>query len=191
VQFHPEHAPTAKLLGLIDAEMKLVDKDFRTILGHWRSLKSKVGRQLDLMIQFRVLDQQDLAVKQRDLAVAQQNIAVSEAKTSQTQSRYMIVFTAITVVFLPLSFLTSYFGMNVSDFLGGKYNSLYFWAISGPLSTGIILTVFVAARYGAGEKSDVETGLSISDRPIWQKLKAKNKSRWLRTAFRTLKLKVT
>jgi Mg2+ and Co2+ transporter CorA len=94
--------------------MNLIDKDFNSIIHHWGALKSKVDRHLDVLLQFRVLEQQELAIDQRNMATKQQNMAVEEAKKSGIQARSILVFTALTIVFVSLSFFTSYFGMDLS-----------------------------------------------------------------------------
>lgn len=62
VCFHPEHTPSAFIRDLIQHEMNLVDKDFDKIIDHWRSWERKVDRRLDVRLQFRVLEQQELAI---------------------------------------------------------------------------------------------------------------------------------
>lgn len=141
VNFHPEHAPSETICGLIQREMDLVEKDFRNIIRHWGALKSKVDRHLDVLLQFRVLEQQELAIEQRNLATQQQNMAVEEAKRSGVQARSILVFTALTIVFLPLSFFTSYFAMDLTDI--SRISSRAFWTITAPISVGIIAIVFV------------------------------------------------
>jgi hypothetical protein len=42
--------------------MDLVEKDFNSIIRHSGALKSKVDRHLDVLLQFRVLEQQELAI---------------------------------------------------------------------------------------------------------------------------------
>jgi len=79
VNFHPEHTPSRVICSLIQHEMDLVDKDFKSIIHHWGALKSKVDRYLDVLLQFRVLEQQELAIDQRNMATRQQNLAVEEA----------------------------------------------------------------------------------------------------------------
>ena len=103
-----------------------------------------MDRHLDVLLQFRVLEQQDLAIDQRHMATKQQNLAVNEAKRSGVQARSILVFTALTIVFLPLTFFTSYFGMNLSDISG--INSRGFWKITGPVSVAIIILVFALVR---------------------------------------------
>lgn len=63
--------------------MDLTDKDFSRVIDHWKSLARKVDRYiryLDVLLQFRVLEQQELAISQRHMATQQQNLAIEEAK---------------------------------------------------------------------------------------------------------------
>jgi len=158
VNFHPDHTPSKTICGLIQHEMDLVDRDFNSIIRHWGTLKSKVDRHLDVLLQFRVLEQQELAIDQRNMATQQQNMAVEEAKRSGVQARSILVFTALTIVFLPLTFFTSYFGMNLSDVPG--ITSRVFWAFTGPISVGIIVVVFAVVRaMNAVQQHDEEWGM--------------------------------
>ncbi|KAH7171368.1 hypothetical protein EDB81DRAFT_942128 [Dactylonectria macrodidyma] len=129
--FHHDHSPPASIRRLINQEMRLVDQDFRHTMQHWRALQSKVDRYLDVLIQLRVLDQQDLTVEQSRMAIAQQQIALNEARTLRFQSRSIFIFTAITTIFVPLSFFTSYFSMDVASVINSPYNSKYFWMREG------------------------------------------------------------
>lgn len=147
VCFHPEHTPSAVIRNLIQHEMDMVDKDFTKIIGHWKSLQRKVDRHLDVILQFRVLEQQELAISQRQMATQQQNLAIEEAKSSRVQSRSVMIFTAITIIFLPLSFFTSYFGMNLTDITRSSHDSKYFWLVAGPTSGTIVLASFAIAKY--------------------------------------------
>lgn len=172
VQFHDDFAPSLKIKKLIYAEMDLVAKDFDQILGHWRSLKSQIDRHLDLLIQFRVLDQQELALRQSDIAARQQALAVEEAKTARAQAQSVSIFTFITVVFLPLGFFTSYFGIHLNDVKENDLTTGFFWSISAPSSVIIIAVAVLAARWAGlrNEKtSDLENAsvLSHTGTEIW------------------------
>ena len=126
--------------------MHLVDKDFVKIIDHWKSLARKVDRHLDVLLQFRVLEQQELAISQRHIATQQQNLAIEEAKSSRVQLRSIMIFTAITIIFLPLSLFTSYFGMNLTDITKTSHDSKYFWLIAGPVSGTVVLASFVITK---------------------------------------------
>jgi hypothetical protein len=162
VHFHHVHNPPPHICRLINEEMRLVADDFRRVIRHWRALQSKVGRHLDVLIQLRVLDQQDLAVQQSRVALSQQQIALRESQTLRLQSRSVFIFTAITTIFVPLSFFTSYFSMDVVSVLESPINSQYFWAVGGSISGGIVLAVFTAIRIMARSSKvrqlDVEGG---------------------------------
>jgi Mg2+ and Co2+ transporter CorA len=147
VCFHPEYAPSPKVQDLIQDEMNLVDKDFDNIIDHWKLLRSKVDRYLDVVLQFRVLEQQELTVTQSHLATQQQSLAIDEARSSRVQSRSVIVFTAITIIFLPLSFFTSYFGMNFKNIINTAHTSEYFWMIAGPVSAVIVIAIFAVMKF--------------------------------------------
>ena len=147
VCFHPEHTPPPEIRKFIQNEMDLIDKDFDKIIGHWKSLKSKVDRHLDILLQFRVLEQQELTVSQSHLATQQRSLAIDEARSSRVQSRSVMVFTAITIIFLPLSFFTSYFGMNLTNIVNTAHTSTYFWVIAGPVSGIIVIAIFAIMRF--------------------------------------------
>ncbi|KAI9654264.1 MAG: hypothetical protein M1831_005429 [Alyxoria varia] len=138
-QFHPSHTPPPQIEELITAEQELIERDLHMALEWWKSLKTK----------FRALEQQELAAKQSKLASERQHLAVIEAQQARIQSRSVIIFTFITIIFLPMSFFTSYFGMNFADLdqrqTGGR-DSSYFWAVSIPVSMVILVLVGLAIR---------------------------------------------
>jgi hypothetical protein len=156
--------------------MDLIDRDFDATIRHWRSLKSKVDRHLDVLLQFRVLEQQELAISQRDLSTKQQKLAIEDAKSTRVQSRSVMIFTAPTI-FLPLSFFTSYFGMNLTDLARANHDSRFFWMVSGPISGVIIISVFVIAKILSvskepDEEEAVASGADVeSETSGWMRLR--------------------
>ena len=155
VSFHQKHTPPLEVRRLIQDEMNLIDMDFEKIIGHWKSLRSKVDRYLDVLLQFRVLEQQELTVSQSHLATQQQSLAIDEARSSRVQSRSVMIFTAITIIFLPLSFFKSYFGMNVTDIVNTNHTSSYFWIVAGPVSGVIVLAIFAVMKVLSALKDPV------------------------------------
>ncbi|KAI1178643.1 hypothetical protein F4777DRAFT_575884 [Nemania sp. FL0916] len=69
-----------------------------------------------------------------------------QTELARTQNRTLLIFTSFTVLFLPLSFFTSLFGMNTQEWGGGDNISLkVIGAISLPASTLLILTGLTVA----------------------------------------------
>lgn len=87
----------------------------------------------------------DLKQKKANLEEAKRTLEM--AKASGEQGRAMMIFTVFTVVFLPLSFFTSMYGMNIKEWSGadtnvsGKTVAIY----TGSISVAVILmALFVA-----------------------------------------------
>jgi Mg2+ and Co2+ transporter CorA len=55
------------------------------------------------------------------------------------QNETMKKLTGTTIMFLPLTFVTGYFGMNLTDFPSLENNESFFWAIATPVALGTAL----------------------------------------------------
>lgn len=66
-----------------------------------------------------------------------QNVHLVET-FADDNSRAIFVFTLITIVFLPLSFVAGFFGMNVIGISGTTSTTHHFWVVGGSLTCGII-----------------------------------------------------
>ncbi|PGH03793.1 hypothetical protein AJ79_07269 [Helicocarpus griseus UAMH5409] len=55
-----------------------------------------------------------------------------------SQQRAIMLFTAVTVIFLPLSFCTSYFGMNLQGIQDTSRSERYFWYVCGTAGFTIV-----------------------------------------------------
>ena len=77
-------------------------------------------------------------LKQRVKALAVQNVQLVET-LQDDNSRAILIFTLITVLFLPLSFVAGFFGMNVSGIDPATSTTRHFWAVALPLTGGILL----------------------------------------------------
>lgn len=59
-----------------------------------------------------------LSLKQQQASIIEAKLALKRADESVTQGRSVMLFTIVTIIFLPLSFMTSVFGMNSAEFEG-------------------------------------------------------------------------
>lgn len=50
----------------------------------------------------------------------------------------ILVFTIVTLVFLPLSFVSSFFGMNTADIRDQTTSQWVFWAVAIPMTVGVM-----------------------------------------------------
>ncbi|KAK4103317.1 hypothetical protein N658DRAFT_308880 [Parathielavia hyrcaniae] len=83
------------------------------------------------------------------LDLKQKAASLHEARSSTKQGRAVMLFTIVTIIFLPLSFFSSYFGQNVSEITGDDKNprSADLWKIGGPLSVAVIVFALLIAYY--------------------------------------------
>ncbi|KAK4447225.1 hypothetical protein QBC34DRAFT_410137 [Podospora aff. communis PSN243] len=87
-----------------------------------------------------------LTLKQQQASVIQ-IASLSNAEESVRQGRAIMVFTVVTIVFLPLSFMSSVFGMNNSDFGDNTMTLRDQFRLIFPISVGIIALALVFAFY--------------------------------------------
>ena len=60
----------------------------------------------------------------------------------------ILVFTIVTIIFMPLSWATSYLGMNTSDIRALRQGQWLFWAVGAPLAAVIIGIALLAVLKG-------------------------------------------
>jgi uncharacterized membrane protein (DUF485 family) len=65
----------------------------------------------------------------------------------ESNSKAITLFTIVTVIFLPLSFVTSYLGMNSVDIRGGSFTQGLFWAIAMPIAAFLVGGLWIALRF--------------------------------------------
>ena len=76
---------------------------------------------------------------------------------AEGQGLAIFIFTIVTVIFLPLSFATSYLGMNTSDIRDLEQGQWLLWAIGGPLTVFVVLVAWLIARRGPRWRSARQT----------------------------------
>jgi hypothetical protein len=65
----------------------------------------------------------------------------------ESNSSAIVIFTIVTVVFLPLSFVTSYLGMNSVDIRDGTFHQSLFWAVALPSTACLIFILWIFIRF--------------------------------------------
>lgn len=66
----------------------------------------------------------------------------------EDRGKAIFVFTLVTVIFLPLSFVTSFMGMNTVDIRDMDNSQAVFWAIALPAICTVIGVVVLIAQKG-------------------------------------------
>jgi hypothetical protein len=71
----------------------------------------------------------------------------------EDHGKAILVFTVVTVIFLPLSFVTSFLGMNTSDIRDMNSTQKVFWEIAMPL-TAVVMGTMLFIAYNGDELRD-------------------------------------
>ena len=79
-----------------------------------------------------------MELQERARVLAVQNVHLVET-LQDDNNRAIFIFTFVTVLFLPLSFVAGYFGMNVANISGTTSTTRHFWAIAAPVTAGIMV----------------------------------------------------
>ncbi|KAE8864905.1 hypothetical protein PTNB73_05793 [Pyrenophora teres f. teres] len=90
-------------------------------------LTADLRESLNSLFQLRSIEQNELAI------------------IADTQNKAIFAFTGFTIVFLPLSFFTSYFGMNLKGIIDTDKSEEYYWKVFGSVAFGIVLLVCLYA----------------------------------------------
>lgn len=67
----------------------------------------------------------------------------------EDHGKAILVFTIVTIIFLPLSFISSFFGMNFSDIRDMETTQRLFWIVAGSLTVGTVAFAIFVAFYGS------------------------------------------
>ncbi|KAH7382941.1 hypothetical protein BKA64DRAFT_683555 [Cadophora sp. MPI-SDFR-AT-0126] len=86
-----------------------------------------------------------LTLKQQQSGIFEAREAVKQATETLKQGRSIMLFTVVTIIFLPLSFISSIFGMNTKEFNDGLMNLREQFYYMFPISIAIICTSFIMA----------------------------------------------
>jgi Mg2+ and Co2+ transporter CorA len=167
LQDRPGYEATAKTLQAVARQ------DLNGYIKQVDRLSRDAQRTKDAVMSLLDLQQKEDSLKEAIFSNDQALAAREQAEETEAQSQILFLFTVVTIVFvrlplpihtrtstpiffaqlttsltqLPLSFFTSYFGMNVVEFTGeeGNTNQPEVWKVMGPASAAIILGLLGAA----------------------------------------------
>lgn len=106
-----------------DRSAKIMTKDFKAALQHAESLHKECVR---------------------GMSIVAHNAATLEAQKAFEEARSVGKLTRLAMVFVPLSFATSAFGMNISELGADDAPSIWVWVV---LSAGISILTYVLFRW--------------------------------------------
>ncbi|KAI5919149.1 hypothetical protein F4810DRAFT_517492 [Camillea tinctor] len=86
-----------------------------------------------------------LTLKQQQAGVIEAREAVKSASETVRQGQSIMLFTSVTIIFLPLSFCASLFGMNAVELNDGSLTLAQEFTYMFPISIGVIIISFVLA----------------------------------------------
>ena len=81
-------------------------------------------------------------LRDRAKVLEDQNVRLVET-LADDNSRVIFIFTFITILFLPLSFVATFFGMNVQGINPTNSTTSHFWFIGAPLTGGILVICMI------------------------------------------------
>ena len=156
-----EKRPSRRLLKRINAfqeEVDIVDSvlrqqlkvltDFRTCLNPEEFKRPTTVRNMRFKFEERGIERILTHIKEqcrycselsnRAKVLENQNVRLVET-LADDNNRAILVFTLVTIFFLPISFVASFFGMNVVGITQTNNTTSHFWVIGAPLTGGISL----------------------------------------------------
>lgn len=138
-------------LDVIKMTLKQQDdtlRDFKSTMNITYGVASLSISVIDRMlesIEQRIDDFDELQIQAETARfLAAQSISLK----AESNNKAIIVFTVVTIIFLPLSFVTSYLGMNTSDLRTMQSGQTLFWAIGAPVAFVVLSAAILAAFYG-------------------------------------------
>ncbi|OTA54642.1 hypothetical protein K449DRAFT_469323 [Hypoxylon sp. EC38] len=88
------------------------------------------------------------------------------------------VFTIVTVFFLPLSFISSFFGMNTTDIRDTDYDQRFFWTVAIPVTFVVLALAFLYGYKGDSIEDRILTLMHTKSERRHQELAPKKTVTW-------------
>lgn len=151
----------AALGRLLEAQRKLLD-DLMYLTSPERSStsdedgkKTFARQEMEAQHQRAHIDQQskEVQILQHKSAALKEQVKQAIEVLEEDHGKAIRVFTIVTLFFLPLSFVSTFLGMNTTDVDGLKWDQSIFWATSLPITAFVLLTAIIYG-YKGDEISD-------------------------------------
>ena len=123
-------------------------RDFRSTINYTYGVTSLSLSVIDRMLESIEQRIDDFNELQGQAETARFLAAQSISLKAESNNKAIIVFTVVTIVFLPMSFVTSYLGMNTNDIRNMQHTQTLFWAIGAPVAVVVLGAAIFAAFYG-------------------------------------------
>ncbi|KAI9372862.1 hypothetical protein BJX61DRAFT_415529 [Aspergillus egyptiacus] len=123
----------------------------RDFISHsWHRLPTQYDWVDDLNGSYRMLEKnislyRDLKTQ---IAKLRKQVTLQIEFKQDNHGKAILVFTTMTAIFLPLSFVTSYFGMNASDIRDMAHGQWIYWAVSIPVTVCVVGFCMLVAYQG-------------------------------------------
>lgn len=131
------------IIDIYEAQKQVFDKTLQLRESPKQRLDVRINRRtegfLDDMIKhFRTL---------KEYAKEAETLTTNYIRVSnEDNSKAIFVFTTVTVIFLPLNFVSSVLGMNVSDIRTTKRGSDLFWEIAVPVTIAVFMLCLLLVK---------------------------------------------
>ncbi|KAG8534324.1 uncharacterized protein KY384_001168 [Bacidia gigantensis] len=122
--------------------------DFKYALQSYEGTSELVDVVLDRMLTQLRMQGEDFKELSRQAELARHRAAQSISLKAESNNKAILVFTTVTIIFLPLSFVTSFFGMNTVDMRNINSSQGLFWATGLPLTLFVLGAAWVVAYHG-------------------------------------------
>ena len=146
-----DHIPL--LIEELDVVIKILKQQHRTL--HKYSKIIDIGpvfgiTHLSLTVLSNLMEKINERIRTFEELLIEAESALAQSRLLKTESnnKAILVFTVTTIIFLPLSFVTSYLGMNTSDLRDMQSKQTLFWEIGVPVAFLVFGIALLTAYYG-------------------------------------------
>jgi hypothetical protein len=138
-------------LGAIETLLQVLDSKSYRITNQTRIDMFKSFEKPTLSLARRKLStlRKDCTAQQEVIKTASQVLRHNLEILEEGQSRAILMFTIVTIIFLPLSFVATIFGMNTTDIRNMDKTQTLFWEVALPFTVVIAVFTLTIAYKGS------------------------------------------